>query len=92
MIQYFDEKKLIADTEATINEGAIKGWNRRNRFYFHQLKCLAKHYKFDLDTPWESYPEEIRREFYYGAQKIKLIFLKALAAEVKLLGSIDLRA
>ncbi|MDA9258945.1 ATP-binding cassette domain-containing protein, partial [Gammaproteobacteria bacterium] len=42
VIQYFDEKKLIADTEATINEGAIKGWNRRNRFYFHQLKCLAK--------------------------------------------------
>ena len=32
VIQYFDEKKLIADTEATINEGAIKGWNRRNRF------------------------------------------------------------
>ena len=51
VIQYFDEKKLITDTEATINEGAIKGWNRRNRFYFHQLKCLAKHYKFDLDTP-----------------------------------------
>ena len=73
VIQYFDEKKLIADTEATINEGAIKGWNRRNRFYFHQLKCLAKHYKFDLDTPWESYSEETKGILLWGS-KVKLIF------------------
>ena len=60
VIQYFDQKKLISDDAATLNEGAIKGWNRRNRFYFHQLKCLAKHYDFDLDTPWKSYSEEIQ--------------------------------
>ena len=83
VIQYFDEKKLITDTEATINEGAIKGWNRRNRFYFHQLKCLAKHYKFDLDTPWESYSEEIRRILLWGS-KDKINFSKRFRSGSKI--------
>ena len=83
VIQYFDEKKLIADTEATINEGAIKGWNRRNRFYFHQLKCLAKHYKFDLDTPWESYPEETKGILLWGS-KDKINFSKSFSSGSKI--------
>ena len=83
VIQYFDEKKLIADTEATINEGAIKGWNRRNRFYFHQLKCLAKHYKFDLDTPWESYSEEMQRILLWGS-KDKINFSKSFSSGSKI--------
>ena len=83
VIQYFDEKKLIADTEATINEGAIKGWNRRNRFYFHQLKCLAKHYKFDLDTPLESYSEETRRILLWGS-KDKINFSKSFRSGSKI--------
>ena len=83
VIQYFDEKKLIADTEATINEGAIKGWNRRNRFYFHQLKCLAKHYKFDLDTPWESYSEETQRILLWGSED-KINFSKSFSSGSKI--------
>jgi len=83
VIQYFDEKKLIADTEATINEGAIKGWNRRNRFYFHQLKCLAKHYKFDLDTPWGSYSEETQRILLWGS-KDKINFSKSFSSGSKI--------
>jgi excinuclease ABC subunit A len=83
VIQYFDEKKIIADTEATINEGAIKGWNRRNRFYFHQLKCLAKHYKFDLDTPWESYSEETQRILLWGS-KDKINFSKSFSSGSKI--------
>ena len=83
VIQYFDEKKLIADAEATINEGAIKGWNRRNRFYFHQLKCLAKHYKFDLDTPWESYSEETQRILLWGS-KDKINFSKSFSSGSKI--------
>ena len=83
VIQYFDENKLISDKEATINEGAIKGWNRRNRFYFHQLKCLAKHYNFDLDTPWEAYPEEIQRMLLWGS-KDKINFSKSFRSGSKI--------
>ena len=82
VIQYFDEKKLIADEELTINEGAIKGWNRRNRFYFHQLKCLARHYKFHLDTPWEDYSEEIQKIILWGS-KDKVDFSKSFRSGSK---------
>tara|TARA_B100000287_G_scaffold431744_1_gene489596 strand:+ start:783 stop:3605 length:2823 start_codon:yes stop_codon:yes gene_type:complete len=83
VIQYFDEKKIISDVSATINEGAIKGWNRRNRFYFHQLKCLAKHYKFDLDTPWESYSQEIQNILLWGS-KDKINFSKSFRSGSKI--------
>jgi excinuclease ABC subunit A len=83
VIQYFDEKKLISDVSATINKGAIKGWNRRNRFYFHQLKCLAKHYKFDLDTPWESYSEDIQNILLWGS-KDKINFSKSFRSGSKI--------
>ncbi len=83
VIQYFDQKKLISDDSATINEGAIKGWNRRNRFYFHQLKCLAKHYNFDLDTPWKSYSEEIQNILLWGS-KDKINFSKSFRSGSKI--------
>ena len=43
VIQYFDQEKMVQEPDMSINEGAIKGWNKRNRFYYHQLKCLANH-------------------------------------------------
>ena len=83
VIQYFDQKKLVSDDAATLNEGAIKGWNRRNRFYFHQLKCLAKHYDFDLDTPWKSYSEEIQNILLWGS-KDKINFSKSFRSGSKI--------
>ena len=83
VIQYFDQKKLISDDAATLNEGAIKGWNRRNRFYFHQLKCLAKHYDFDLDTPWKSYSKEIQNILLWGS-KDKINFSKSFRSGSKI--------
>jgi len=83
VIQYFDENKLIADREMTINEGAIKGWNRRNRFYIHQLRCLAKHFKFDLDTPWNEYTDELQRTLLWGTKE-KINFSKSFSSGSKI--------
>ena len=83
VIQYFDQNKLISDNSSTINEGAIKGWNRRNRFYFHQLKCLAKHYDFNLDSPWKSYSEEIQNILLWGS-KDKINFSKSFRSGSKI--------
>jgi excinuclease ABC subunit A len=69
VIQYFNEKMLIPDEDVSISNGAIKKWNRRNRFYYHQLKCLAKHYKFSLDTSWKEYPEELKRILLWGSKE-----------------------
>ena len=60
VIQFFNEKKLIQDDEVSIANGAIKGWTRRNRFYYYQLKCLSNHFDFSLTTKWIDYPQKIK--------------------------------
>ena len=51
--QYFDPDKLISHPELSLAEGVIKGWDRRNIYYFTQMQALAKHYRFELETPWQ---------------------------------------
>jgi len=51
--QYFDPEKLISHPELSLAEGVIKGWDRRSVYYFSQLQALAKHYRFELETPWQ---------------------------------------
>jgi len=68
VIQYFNEKRLIQDDEVSISNGAIKGWTRRNRFYFYQLKCLAAHYNFTLTTKWKDYSQEIKDIILWGSK------------------------
>ena len=68
VIQYFNEKRLIQDEDVSISNGAIKGWTRRNRFYFYQLKCLAVHYDFSLTTKWKDYSQEIKDIILWGSK------------------------
>jgi excinuclease ABC subunit A len=68
VIQYFNEKRLIQDEDVSISNGAIKGWTRRNRFYFYQLKCLAAHYDFSLATKWKDYSQEIKDIILWGSK------------------------
>ena len=69
VIQYFNEKRLIQDEDVSISNGAIKGWTRRNRFYFYQLKCLSNHFDFSLTTAWKNYPEEIKKIILWGSKE-----------------------
>ena len=66
--QFFNEKRLIQDDDVSISNGAIKGWTRRNRFYYWQLRCLAAHYGFDLNTKWKDYPEDIKDIILWGSK------------------------
>jgi len=68
VIQYFNEKRLIQDEDVSINNGAIKGWTRRNRFYFYQLKCLSSHYNFSLTSAWKDYPDDIKQIILWGSK------------------------
>ena len=68
VIQYFNEKRLIQDEDVSINNGAIKGWTRRNRFYFYQLKCLSAHYNFSLTSAWKDYPDDIKQIILWGSK------------------------
>ncbi|WP_404368043.1 excinuclease ABC subunit UvrA [Marinobacter sp.] len=65
--QFFDPEKIIQHPEATLAEGAIKGWDRRAVYYFQLLKSVADHYNVDLDTPFVDLPDDFRQVVLYGS-------------------------
>ncbi len=65
--QFFDEDKVIQDTALSLSEGAIRGWDKRNVYYFHMLSSLAKHYVFDVNTPWSKLKAKQRDAVLYGS-------------------------
>ena len=69
VIQFFNEKMLIQDDEVSIANGAIKGWTRRNRFYYYQLRCLSNHFDFSLTSKWKDYPQKIKDIILWGTKE-----------------------
>ncbi|SHG19187.1 excinuclease ABC subunit A [Microbulbifer donghaiensis] len=65
--QFFDEEKVILDPGSSISEGAIRGWDRRNIYYYHMLDSLAEHYGFDLDKPWSKLAKKYREVILRGS-------------------------
>ena len=65
--QYFDPAKVVAHPELSLAAGAMRGWDRRNSYYFSMIASLAKHYKFNVDTPWVDLPEAIRDTVLNGS-------------------------
>ena len=74
VIEYFDSKRVLAFPHMSLGSGAIKGWDRRNQFYFSMLQSLAAHYQFDLDKPFEKLPEKIAQAILYGSGTEKIAF------------------
>jgi excinuclease ABC subunit A len=73
-ISFFDPKRVVAFPQLSLASGAIKGWDRRNQFYFQMLQSLGKHYGFDLDKPFDKLPERIQQMILYGSDKEKIAF------------------
>lgn len=65
--QFFSESKLIQFPESSLAEGAIRGWDRRNLYYFHMLTSLANHYGFDIDKPWAKLAKKHKEVVLYGS-------------------------
>jgi len=66
---FFDPSRVVAFPQLSLSSGAIKGWDKRNQFYFQLLSSLASHYKFDLETAYEDLSEEIKKIILYGSEK-----------------------
>jgi excinuclease ABC subunit A len=66
VMQYFDESRVVAHPEASLAGGAIRGWDRRNVYYFHILTSLADHYGFDIETPFEALSKKQRELILFG--------------------------
>ena len=73
-ITFFDPKRIAAFPEMSLAAGAIKGWDRRNQFYFQMLQGLAAHYGFDIEAPFGELPEEARNAVLYGSGKTAIRF------------------
>jgi len=65
--QFFDPDRVVSSTHVSLAGGAVRGWDRRNAYYFQIIQALAKHYEFDVDTPFEELPNKIRDIVLYGS-------------------------
>ncbi|MCF6209340.1 MAG: excinuclease ABC subunit UvrA [Gammaproteobacteria bacterium] len=72
--QFFDPDRVVRHPELSLPAGAIRGWDRRNAYYFQLITSLARHYDFDLDTPFEQLPENIRQVILTGSGNTKIEF------------------
>ncbi|MGH8540069.1 MAG: excinuclease ABC subunit UvrA [Stenotrophobium sp.] len=73
-LQIFDPERVVAHPELSLAAGAIRGWDQRNPYYWHFISSLAKHYKFDPDTPFEALTEKVREILLHGSGEAKLEF------------------
>ena len=72
--QFFDESRVVLHAEASLAEGAIRGWDRRNVYYFHLLRSLSQHYGFDMDKPFDKLSQKHRDIILYGSGSEEIEF------------------
>ena len=72
--EYFDPARVVVHPELSMAAGAVRGWDRRNAYYFQLIASLARHYKFDVDAPWQSLSEASRQAVLFGSGSEQIAF------------------
>ncbi|MBF4989505.1 excinuclease ABC subunit UvrA [Methylophilus sp. QUAN] len=73
-VTFFDPKRVVAFPHLSLASGAIKGWDKRNQFYFQMLASLSQHYSFDLEAPFENLPEDTQQILLFGSGREQITF------------------
>ena len=73
-INFFDPKRVVAFPHLSLASGAIKGWDKRNQFYFQLLQSLSEHYQFDLEKSFEELPQKIQDVILNGSGSEQINF------------------
>src|SRR5947207_4200431 len=73
-VEVFDVKRIVVHPNLSLASGAIRGWDRRNHFYYSLLQSLARHYRFDIEQPWEALAERVQRVILYGSGSEAIAF------------------
>ncbi len=83
-ITFFDPRRVAAHPTLSLAAGAIKGWDKRNQFYYQMLQSLAMHYGFEIDLPFEMLPERVRHVVLHGSgrEAIPFIYVNERGAKV----------
>jgi excinuclease ABC subunit A len=64
---FFDPLRVVSQPQLSLADGAIRGWDRHNSHYYHLLVSLARHYRFDLEQPWQQLPDSARQVLLQGS-------------------------
>lgn len=72
--QFFDPDRVVVHPELSMAAGAVRGWDRRNAYYFQLIQSLAKHYGFSVDAPWQDLPEASREAVLFGSGNTTITF------------------
>ena len=73
-VEFFDPRRVVAHPNLSLASGAIRGWDRRNQFYFAMLQSIARHAGFDIEQPWEALQDEAQRCVLYGSGTEEIAF------------------
>jgi excinuclease ABC subunit A len=73
-MEFFDPARVVGFPSLSLASGAIKGWDRRNSYYFSLIESLAKHYHFNLDVPFEELAEPVRHAVLHGSGEEEIRF------------------
>jgi excinuclease ABC subunit A len=65
--EYFDPARVVINPALSLAGGAVRGWDRRNAYYFQLIQALARHYRFDIETPWGDLSEAVRHVLLHGS-------------------------
>ncbi|MGH8503141.1 MAG: excinuclease ABC subunit UvrA, partial [Gammaproteobacteria bacterium] len=72
--QFFDPARIVAHPELTLAGGAVRGWDRRNAYYFQLIRSLETHYGFDIEAPFASLDDTIKQAILYGSGRQRIRF------------------
>ncbi len=72
--EFFDPARVVVNPDLSLAGGAVRGWDRRNVYYFQLIQSLARHYRFDIETPWTDLSEAVRHTLLLGSGDDKIEF------------------
>jgi excinuclease ABC subunit A len=72
--QFFDPARVVHHGHLSLADGAIRGWDRRNIYYFQLIQSLAKPFKIDIEAPWDKLTAKQKKIVLYGAGDEKIEF------------------
>ncbi len=72
--QFFDEERVVTNPDLSLAGGCIRGWDRRNFYYYQMLRSLAEHYEFDIETPWHELPKKVQKLVLEGSGRESINF------------------
>ena len=83
--EFFDPARVVVNPSLSLAGGAVRGWDRRNTYYFQLIQSLARHFRFDIEAPWNDLPEAVRHALLWGSgeEKIQFRYIDAKGAATK---------